>query len=93
MSPWVIEGKITNAKELAEMLGFRLEPGSYDIINVVANKEPYGKNTVLAKLNDWPSVELFLRGYQQGKLEQEIVVGLAKNRVIVSKAKKEKNGD
>ena len=79
MNPWVIEGTITRTKEMAEEFGFRIER-SYDMINVVADKKPYGKDVVIVRLDDWSLVELFLKGYQQGRLEKDVVAVLAKGK-------------
>jgi hypothetical protein len=78
-NPWVIERTITRAKEMAEEFGFRIER-SYDMINVVADKKPYGKNVIIATLNDWESVELYFLGYEQAKMETNIVAILAKGK-------------
>ena len=57
MNPWTIESIITHAKEMAERNGFELLPGEYNIIKI------------LARLNDWASVELYFTGYEQAKME------------------------
>ena len=72
MNPWIIEGTITRAKQMAEEFGFRIER-SYDMINVVADKKPYGKNVIIATLNDWAFVEIYFLGYEQAKMETNIV--------------------
>ena len=100
-NPWLIDGVITRTKEMAKELGFRLEPGSYNIlvpvgrealehhpvlghahIEIRADNPPYGKNMMLARLDDWPTANLYLQGYRQGKLEM----------IALAKGKKEKNG-
>lgn len=85
MNPWTIESTITHAKDMAERNGFGLLPGENGVIKIVAKKPPYGRNVSIARLNDWASIELFFLGYEQGKLETNIVATLAKS-------KKEKNG-
>ena len=80
-NPWIIEQRIEDCKYRAERNGFRLEPGSgNNTINIVAEKEPYGKDVVIARLYDWSLVEMYLIGYEQGKLETNIVATLAKGK-------------
>jgi hypothetical protein len=43
----------------------------------MADNPPYGKNVMLAKLDDWATANLYLQGYRQGKLE---MTALAKGR-------------
>jgi hypothetical protein len=62
---------------MAKELGFRLEPGSYNTIEIRADNPPYGKNVMLARLEDWPTANLYLQGYRQGKLE---MTALAKSK-------------
>ena len=80
MNPWTIESIITHAKEMTERNGFELLPGEGGVIKIVAKKPPYGRNVTIARLNDWASVELFFLGYEQGKLETNIVATLAKGK-------------
>jgi hypothetical protein len=78
MNPWIIESRIEYCKDRAEQNGFRLERGDgNNTINVVADKPPYGKDVVIARLNDWASVEMYLIGYEQGKMETSIIATLA----------------
>jgi hypothetical protein len=80
-NPWIIESRIEYCKDRAEQNGFRLERGDgNNTINVVADKPPYGKDVVIARLYDWSFVEMFFIGYEQGKLEANIVATLARNR-------------
>jgi len=76
-NPWLIAGIIDRTKDMAKELGFRLEPGSYNTIEIRADNPPYGKNVMLAKLDDWATANLYLQGYRQGKLE---MTALAKGR-------------
>jgi len=80
MNPWTIESVITHAKEMTERNRFELLPGEGGVIKIVAKKPPYGRNVTIARLNDWASVELFFLGYEQGKLETNIVATLAKGK-------------
>ena len=80
-NPWIIEQRIAWCKDRAEQNGFRLEPGSgNNTINIVAEKEPYGKDVVIARLYDWSFVEMFFIGYEQAKMELGIVDALAKSK-------------
>jgi hypothetical protein len=80
-NPWIIEQRIAWCKDRAEQNGFRLERGDgNNTINVVAQKEPYGKDVVIARCYEWMFVEMFLMGYEQGILEANIVATLARNR-------------
>jgi hypothetical protein len=80
-NPWIIEQRIAWCKDRAEQNGFRLEPGSgNNTINIVAEKEPYGKDVVIARLYDWSFVEMFFIGYEQAKMELGIVDALAKGK-------------
>ena len=80
-NPWIIEQRIAWCKDRAEQNGFRLEPGSgNNTINIVADKPPYGKDVVIARLYDWSLVEMYLIGYEQGKMETHIVATLAKGK-------------
>ena len=81
MNPWTIESIITNVKAMAERNGFKLLPGEYNMIKVIASRLPYGKDVTIARLNDWASVELFFLGYEQAKMELD----------ALAKGKKEKN--
>ena len=82
-NPWIIEQRIQYCKDRAKQNGFRLEPGSGNsTINIVAEKEPYGKDVVIARLYDWSLVEMYLIGYEQGKLETNIVATLARSKKI-----------
>ena len=63
--------------EMAKELGLRIEPGSYNNIEIMADNPPYGKNVMLAKLDDWATANLYLQGYRQGKLE---MTALAKGK-------------
>jgi hypothetical protein len=76
-NPWLIAGVIARTREMAKELGFRLEPGSYNTIEIRADNPPYGKNVMLARLEDWPTANLYLQGYRQGKLE---MTALAKSK-------------
>jgi hypothetical protein len=76
-NPWLIAGVIDRTREMAKELGFRLEPGSYNTIEIRADNPPYGKNVMLARLEDWPTANLYLQGYRQGKLE---MTALAKSK-------------
>ena len=80
MNPWTIESVITHAKEMAERNGFELLPGEFNIIKILATKPPYGRNVTIARLSDWASVELYFTGYEQGKMETNIVATLAKSK-------------
>ncbi len=81
LNPWIIESRIEYCKDRAEQNGFRLERGDgNNTINVVAKKEPYGKDVVIARLYDWSLVEMYLIGYEQGILEANIVATLAKSK-------------
>ena len=84
MNPWTIESIITPsamyAKEMANRNGFELLPGEGGVIKIVATKPPYGKNVTIARLNDWASVELFFLGYDQGKMEANIIATIAKSK-------------
>jgi len=73
VNPWTIESIITHAKEMAERNGFELLPGEYNIIKIIATKPPYGRNVTIARLNDWESVELFFIGYEQAKMELDVL--------------------
>jgi hypothetical protein len=87
-NPWIIEQRIEDCKHRAEQNGFRLEPGSgNNTINIVAEKEPYGKDVVIARLYEWSFVEMFFIGYEQGKLEANIVATLAKGKKKVTDEK------
>lgn len=78
-NPWIIEQCIAWCKDRAEQNGFRLEPGSgNNTINIVADKSPYRKDVVIVRLYDWSLVEMYLNGYEQGKLEANIIATLAK---------------
>jgi hypothetical protein len=90
MTPWAIESVITHAKEMTERNGFELLPGEGGVIKIVAKKPPYGRNVTIARLNDWAAVELFFLGYEQGKLETNIVATLAKGKKKVSENTDEK---
>jgi len=80
-NPWIILSRIGFCKDRAAHNGFRLEPGSNNsTINVVVEKEPYGKDVVIARLYDWSHVEMYLMGYEQGKMEKDIVATLAKGK-------------
>ena len=80
-NPWIIEQRIAWCKDRAEQSGFRLERGDgNNTINVVAQKEPYGKDVVIARLYDWSLVEMYLIGYEQGKMETSIIATLAKSK-------------
>ena len=80
-NPWIIEQRIEDCKHKAKQNGFRLEPGSgNNTINIVAEKEPYGKDVVIARLYDWSFVEMFFIGYEQGKMETNIIATLAKGK-------------
>jgi hypothetical protein len=87
MNPWTIESIITHAKEMANRNGFELLPGEGGVIKIVAKKPPYVRNVTIARLNDWASVELFFLGYEQGKLETNIVATLAKGKKKVTDEK------
>jgi hypothetical protein len=78
----IVNGFIhTHCKHRAKQNGFRLEPGSgNNTINIVAEKEPYGKDVVIARLYDWSLVEMFFIGYEQGKMETNIIATLAKGK-------------
>jgi hypothetical protein len=76
-NPWLIDGVISRTKDMAKELGLRIEPGSYNNIEIMADNPPYGKNVMLAKLNDWETANLYLQGYRQGKLE---MTALAKGK-------------
>ena len=76
-NPWLIDGVITRTKDIAKELGLRIEPGSYSSIEIMADNPPYGKNVILAKLNDWATANMYLQGYRQGKLE---MTALAKGK-------------
>lgn len=78
MNPWHIDSIITHAKDLAARNGFRLEPGTANTINMVADKAPYGKNVVIGRLDDWRHVEVFFAGYEQQKMEATVCAGLNK---------------
>jgi len=80
MSPWTIESVITHAKEMTERNGFELLPGEGGVIKIVAKKTALRRNVTIARLNDWASVELFFLGYEQGKLETNILATLAKSK-------------
>ena len=81
LNPWIIEQRIEDCKHRAKQNGFRLEPGSgNNTINIVAEKEPYGKDVVIARLYDWSLVEMYLVGYEQAKMETNIVATLAKGK-------------
>ena len=75
MNPWLIEGVITDAKELAARNGFRLEPAEYSAIKIVAQKQPYGKDVVVARYPDWQSVQIYFAGYEQAKMETRALAG------------------
>ena len=80
-NPWIIEQRIAWCKDTAAYYGFRLEPGDgNNTINIVAEKEPYGKDVVIARLYDWSFVEMFFIGYEQGKMETNIIATLAKGK-------------
>ena len=80
-NPWIIEQRIAWCKDRAEQNGFRLERGDgNNTINIVAEKEPYGKDVVIARLYDWSFVEMFFIGYEQAKMELGIVDALAKSK-------------
>ena len=40
-NPWLIDGVITRTKEMAKELGLRIEPGSYNNIEIMADNPPY----------------------------------------------------
>ena len=80
MNPWTIESIITNAKAMAERNGFELLPGEFNIIKILATKPPYGRNVTIARLYDWSLIEMYLIGYEQGKMETNIVATLAKSK-------------
>jgi len=81
MNPWIILSRIQYCQDRAAHNGFRLEPGDgNNTINIVAEKEPYGKDVVIARLYDWSLVEMYLIGYEQGKMEANIVATLAKGK-------------
>jgi hypothetical protein len=80
-NPWIIEQRIEYCKDRAKQNGFRLERGDgNNTINVVADKPPYGKDVVIARLYDWSLVEMYLIGYEQGKMETNVVAALAKGK-------------
>ena len=80
-NPWIIEQRIQYCKDRATHNGFRLEPGSgNNTINVVAEKEPYGKDVVIVRCYEWTFVETFFVGYEQGKMETNIIATLAKGK-------------
>ena len=76
-NPWLIDSVITRTKDIAKELGLRIEPGSYNSIEIRADNPPYGKNVMLARLDDWATANLYLQGYRQGKLE---MTALAKGK-------------
>ncbi len=78
-NPWIIESRIAYCKDRAAHNGFRLEPGD-NTIKIVADKPPYGKDVVIARLYDWSLVEMYLIGYEQGKMETNIVATIAKGK-------------
>ena len=81
VNPWIIESRIAYCKDRAKQNGFRLEPGDgNNTINIVADTVPYGKNVVIARLYDWSLVEMYLIGYEQGKMETNVVATLAKSK-------------
>ena len=81
VNPWIIESRIAYCKDRAKQNGFRLEPGDgNNTINIVADTVPYGKNVVIARLYDWSLIEMYLIGYEQGKMETNIVATLAKSK-------------
>jgi len=80
-NPWIIESRIEYCKDRAKQNGFRLERGDgNNTINIVADKLPYGKDVVIARIYDWSLVEMYLLGYEQGKMETSIVATLAKGK-------------
>jgi hypothetical protein len=80
-NPWIIEQRIAYCKDRAEQNAFRLERGDgSNTINIIAQKEPYGKDVVIARLYDWSLVEMYLIGYEQGKMETSIIATLAKSK-------------
>jgi hypothetical protein len=80
-NPWIIESRIEYCKDRAKQNGFRLERGDgNNTINIVADKPPYGKDVVIARIYDWSLVEMFFLGYEQGKMETNVVAALARNR-------------
>jgi hypothetical protein len=90
-NPWIIESRIAWCKDRAEQNGFRLERGDgNNTINVVADKPPYGKDVVIARCYEWMFVEMFLMGYEQGKMETNILATLAKGKKKISKNTDEK---
>jgi hypothetical protein len=82
-NPWIIESRIEYCKDMAAHNGFRLERGDgNNTINIVADKPPYGKDVVIARLYDWSLVEMYLIGYEQGRSETNVVATLARNRKV-----------
>ena len=80
-NPWTIESHIEYCKDTAAYYGFRLERGDgNNPINVVADKPPYGKDVVIARLDDWSLARMFFLGYEQGILEIDIIATLAKGK-------------
>ena len=92
-NPWLIDNIIINVKSMAKELRFRIEPGAYNNIEVRADHEPYGKDIMLGRFDDWRSAEIYLNGYLQGKLEVNAAAVFAKSKAaaITRRAKKEKN--
>jgi hypothetical protein len=80
-NPWIIESRIQYCKDRAAHNGFRLDHGDgNNTINIVADKPPYGKDVVIVRLYDWSLVEMYLIGYEQGKMETNIIATLAKGK-------------
>ena len=80
-NPWIIEQRIEDCKHRAAHNGFRLERGDgINTINIVHDTHPYGKDVVIARLYDWSFVEMYLIGYEQGKMEANIIATLAKGK-------------
>ena len=80
-NPWIIESRIEYCKDRAMHNGFRLERGDgNNTINVVADTIPYGKDVVIAQFYEWSLVEVYLIGYEQGKMETNILATLAKGK-------------
>jgi len=76
-NPWLIAEVINRTNDIAKELGFRFEPGPYNTIEIRADNPPYGKNDMLARLENWVAVNLYLQGYRPGKLE---MTALAKGK-------------
>lgn len=91
-NPWLIDNIIINVKSMAKELRFRIEPGAYNNIEVRADHEPYGKDIMLGRFDDWRSAEIYLNGYLQGKLEVNAAAVFAKSKAaaITRQAKKAK---